>query len=383
MKIAVCGLWHLGRVFASVMQEQGHHVIAYDDPIPTDAPVEPDLQEVITTNDPRVALHEAQVVWIAWDTPLGEDDVGDVEWVKAQARKLYPLLPRGCTVIVSSQVPVGTTETMQTECNRPDTNWSYIPENLRLGTAVRGWHDQARVTIGGSLKAMPIFRDKDIVPMSIRSAEMAKHAVNAHLAAQIALTNEIGWLCETVGADARDVEKAVRAEPRIGYRPYVHAGAPFAGGTLGRDLEYLKQLQGYQAEDQFCLAAHIKLSNDSHLAWLEMNVEGCQHVAVWGLTYKGSTTTLRRSKMERFVEILLAEGVYVRALDAHQSRENMIAAIDGADALVLGNEHANYRTVTPDQLIAMMRRPLVIDPGGYLHITDPRIDYRQVGVPRG
>ena len=46
--------------------------------------------------------------------------------------------------------------------------------------------------------------------MSIESAEMSKHAINVFLATSVVFTNELALLCEKTGANAFDVEKALK-----------------------------------------------------------------------------------------------------------------------------------------------------------------------------
>ncbi len=65
---------------------------------------------------------------------------------------------------------------------------------------------------------------------------MTKHGINAWLALSVTFANEIARLCEAVGADAREVERGLRSEPRIGQKAYIRPGAAFAGGTLARDV---------------------------------------------------------------------------------------------------------------------------------------------------
>ena len=72
--------------------------------------------------------------------------------------------------------------------------------------------------------------------MRPESAEMTKHGINAWLALSVTFANEIARLCEAVGADAREVERGLRSEPRIGQKAYIRPGAAFAGGTLARDV---------------------------------------------------------------------------------------------------------------------------------------------------
>ena len=75
--------------------------------------------------------------------------------------------------------------------------------------------------------------------MSVESAEMTKHAINAFLATSVAFINELARLCEAVGADAKEVERGLKSEGRIGPKAYLSPGSAFAGGTLARDLRFL------------------------------------------------------------------------------------------------------------------------------------------------
>ena len=46
-------------------------------------------------------------------------------------------------------------------------------------------------------------------------------------------------LSELVGADAKEVERGLKSEARIGTKAYLSPGGPYAGGTLARDIETL------------------------------------------------------------------------------------------------------------------------------------------------
>ena len=78
--------------------------------------------------------------------------------------------------------------------------------------------------------------------MSLESAEMSKHALNGFLAVSATYANEVARVCEQVGANAFEVERALRADSRIGPAAYVAPGGPIAGGTLARDVAFLEQL---------------------------------------------------------------------------------------------------------------------------------------------
>ena len=140
--------------------------------------------------------------------------------------------------------------------------------------------------------------------MSVESAELVKHGVNAFLAMSIAFANELAGIAERVGADATEVERGLKTEGRIGARAYVRPGAAFAGGTLARDVGYLTQI-GEREHVPTQLMRAVRLSNDEHKQWARRTVESLVGAAsgrldghvigVWGLAYKQGTDTLRRS----------------------------------------------------------------------------------------
>ena len=99
------------------------------------------------------------------------------------------------------------------------------PENLRLGNAIEIFQNPGRIIVG---VRDAVTRDvlapllsrfcSNLIWMQVESAEMAKHALNAFLAVSVTFTNELAVICEQVGADATEVETALRSDPRIGER---------------------------------------------------------------------------------------------------------------------------------------------------------------------
>jgi UDPglucose 6-dehydrogenase len=410
MKIAVCGLWHLGTVTAACLAAAGHEVVAFDENVNDLAlgklPVsEPGLEKLVqsgiaegklcflSTDQYAYIFGRAtpELVWICWDTPVDDNDVADAESVREKIRQLFPYLMNGQTVAISSQLPVGSTTAIEKEFYEIDENsratdvgFAYVPENLRLGNAIEcfqkpGW----RTPIGARNEQTGILISAILnIPtrlMSPESAEMCKHAINAFLATQIALTNEIAVICEKVGADARDVEAALRSEPRIGPKAYVKAGAAFAGGTLARDLNYLSE---HGSE----LTESVLVTNKSHKFWGQRQLVDRlgplkdKVIAVWGITYKAGTDTLRRSATVELIDWMFLCGATV---NRSVPNENMRGCLRDADALIIGTEDPLYRIVEADDMVRLMRRPLVIDPSGWLNITDPRIEYVVVGRSTG
>src|SRR6185436_12004600 len=111
--ICVYGLWHLGLVTSACLAEAGFDVCATDpDParmnelIAGKLPIyEPGLEELIAAGkasgkyrfvaDLAAAVAGADIVWIAIDTPVDDDDRADVAHVMDAARRLFPHLADG------------------------------------------------------------------------------------------------------------------------------------------------------------------------------------------------------------------------------------------------------------------------------------------------
>jgi UDPglucose 6-dehydrogenase len=236
--------------------------------------------------------------------------------------------------------------------------------------------------------------------MRLESAEMSKHAINSFLAVSVVMANELAVLCERVGADAREVERGLKTESRIGPKAYLRPGAAFAGGTLARDVRFLTDLSRRRHAASLLLNAALE-SNDYHKGWarriLEERLKGRRggRIALIGLTYKAGTDTLRRSWMMELSHWLLEQGVKVQAFDwtlherpAGLAREIELkgdcpAAMDGCDGMVVGYDHPGLKALTP-QDFGRLRRPLLVDPEGTLrsfaetHLRP--LDYCSVGL---
>jgi UDPglucose 6-dehydrogenase len=422
VKIAVLGLWHLGTVTAAALAAEGHDVVALDDAAVTSAlgagtlPVdEPGLAELIAqetaagrlrfTADPAEAAG-AELVWIAYDTPVDDDDRPDVAFVLERATRFLHAFAGGAVVAVSSQLPVGSVAELERRFPGDRFAFAAIPENLRLGSAiayfrapdrfvagVRG--ERAREVVGRALAFAP-----SVEWMGVESAEMTKHAINAFLATSVTYANEIAAVCERVGADAREVERGLKSDVRVGPKAYVRAGEPFAGGTLARDLRFLAALgdREHLALEQLRATA---ASNERHRSWAFGQIERAlgtltgKRVAILGLVYKPGTDTLRASSAVALARRLHAAGAEVTAFDPAiapgDERLRAFArttgsaddALRGADCAVIATGWPQFRAIPP-AAYAAMRAPLIVDGSRFLEDavrTVPGLRYVAFGRP--
>lgn len=409
-RVIVCvqGLWHLGSVTAACLAAAGHQVIGLDFDEPTIAalragtpPVaEPGLAELLRaapidfTTDSANA-RAADVLWVTYDTPVDEDDHADVDFVFAQVERVLPHLRDGALVIVSSQLPVGSTARLAALA--PRLRFACSPENLRLGKAIEVFTKPDRVIVGVRDEAAKAVITQLITApiewMSIESAEMTKHAINAFLALSVTFANELATVCERVGADAKQVERGLKTESRIGPRAYLAPGGAFAGGTLARDVAFLTAL-GQAHGLALPLLGGVSPSNQAHKQWPQRRLEdrlgtlAGKRVAVWGLTYKPGTDTLRRSAAVELCHDLIRRGAQVIAWDPTvRSVPGIDVAADpaeaarGANALVIATEWPQLRELDLAPILATMQRRLVIDANRFLAGRIGDAEYLAVGVP--
>jgi UDPglucose 6-dehydrogenase len=422
--VVVQGLWHLGTVTAACLAERGHRVTGLDrDAAAVEGlragrpPVaEPGLEDLVRRNaaagrldfscDPAVAA-AAEVLWVAHDTPVDEEDRADVEHVVREVEAAFPHLAAGAVVLVSSQLPVGAVARLERAfaAARPGVAVAFAcsPENLRLGRAIEAFLAPDRVVVG---VRDPSARERIaglLAPlaarvewMSVESAEMTKHALNAFLAVSVTFGNEVAALCERVGADAKEVERGLKTEARIGPRAYLAPGAAFAGGTLARDVAYLEALARQHGLGNPLLAA-VRPSNELHKGWAlrQVPAEPGIAVGVWGLTYKPGTNTLRRSASVETCLALAARGARVRAWDPAvralplelasriELASTPVDAARGAWALVVSTEWPELREVDAGAVIRAMAGRLVVDANRFLagSFAGLGLDYRAVGTP--
>ena len=429
MKICVQGLWHLGSVTAACLASVGHDVVGLDGDSKNisnlnqgKAPLfEPGLDEMIQNEinqghlrfvqSSREALADAEVLWVTFDTPVDEEDHADVEFVLGKIKSVLPELNDGTVVLISSQIPVGSIKKLENFVKdnyiKKQICFAYSPENLRLGKSIDVFLNPDRIVVGTrndetkeKLKKLFSPITNKIEWMSVESAEMTKHAINAFLATSVTFANELAAICELYGADAKEVERGLKTESRIGHRAYLSPGGPFAGGTLARDIDFLDKAAQEKAL-AVPLLQSVRVSNNEHKKWTKRKLSekfttlNKLSIAIWGLTYKPETSTLRRSLTVALCDWLIEEGAIVHVYDpavqelpSHWNNQvdrfdSALKALKNTQVLVLGTEWAEFKETAKKMLEVVNNDYLVIDANRYLQneIFPLGINYIAVGMP--
>lgn len=426
MKLAVFGLWHLGSVTAACAASAGVSTVGIDLDrkriarlMAGELPLyEPGLAELARAGLASRALSfsadladaaDADIVWICHDTPVDEEDRADTDAVRRQVEMLFAHLKDGAVVLVSAQLPVGSVAALEgsfaAQAKGRTVSFACSPENLRLGKAIETFQNPGRIIAGvrderARAVLEPLLRKfcQNIIWMSVESAEMVKHGLNSFLAMSVTFANELATLSERVGADASEVEKGLKSDPRIGPGAYIRPGPAFAGGTLARDVNFLRTLAG-QRGLTLPVIDGIYASNRAHSQWAYRQLSRTlqplagRTIGVLGLAYKPGTSALRRSPSVELIQALLKDGARVQAFDPHVSSlpdelkpvrlcADARSAATGADALVVGNESPEFRNLSADDVVGAMKGRVILDAGRFLAATlavDKRLSLISVG----
>lgn len=418
MKITVIGTGYVGLVTGSCLSEVGNDVICFD----TDAakiaalkqgvlPIwEPGLDEMVARNTKAGRLHftdnieEATrfgtVQFIAVGTPPGEDGGADLQYVLQAARNIGRHMNDYKVVVDKSTVPVGTADKVRAAIAEElaargvDTPFSVVsnPEFLKEGAAIEDFMRPGRIVLGAddeqaslNMRALyaPFQRHHErMVLMDIRSAELTKYAANAMLATRISFMNELANLAEKLGADIEDVRKGIGSDPRIGY-DFLYAGAGYGGSCFPKDVKALIQTAAQDAGIELQVLAAVERANQQQKHVLGQKVKKRfgndlrgRHFAIWGLAFKANTDDMREASSLTVMHDLLDAGATLSAYDPVASThaaallqgqsgvafaDSPMAALTGADALLIVTEWKEFRSPDFDSIKAALKSPVIFD----------------------
>jgi len=405
-RLAVLGLWHQGLVAAACLADLGYTVSASDPSRDVVAglkagrpPVsEPGLEALVRQgveagrlqfhDDMAAAVEGAAFVFVAFDTPVDDQDRSDLSGIYDAVRGIAGRLAPDAVVYVTAQVPVGTCARLHDLLRAHgagQVSIAYSPENLRLGQAIERFRHPALPVIGTDDDRTFARLTELLAPLSsdwrrtnLATAETLKHALNGFLAVSICFANELGNLCDAVGADGAKIAELLRLEPRVGPKAMLVPGLGFSGGTLARDIATLRGL----GDDHGIATTMLDGAWASNQAQNKTVVQRLKallpslataRVCVLGLTYKADTSTLRRSAAIEVIDELLAAGATVTAHDPGVDRTELgahtgftfcddpYAAADLADAIVLMTPWPVYRALDLTRLRARARGNLLFD----------------------
>jgi UDPglucose 6-dehydrogenase len=240
-----------------------------------------------------------------------------------------------------------------------------------------------------------------ILPMRFESAELTKIAINCCLVSSISVANTLSELCEGIGAVWGEIAPALKLDRRIGQHAYLSPGLGIAGGNLERDLATVIRMSAEVGSDAGVVRAWV--ANSRHRRdWAARTIRRVlldqspdAKVAVWGLAYKENTHSVKNSpslatlRQLPGARLVLHDPVVVASAAGHMNSmgaTDPLAAVAGADALMILTPWPQYKGIAPAAIANAMRGKLVLDPYGVLDGRAAReagLEYHTLGRSPG
>jgi len=439
MNIVVIGSGYVGLVSGTCFSEMGNKVTCVDiDKKKIDKlnrgfiPIfEPGLESMVLKNiehknlffttDLSAAIQDADIVFIAVGTPMGDDGSADLQYVLAVAKSIGTKMQKRLVVVDKTTVPIGTADkvkaTIQQELDSRATQIEFDvvsnPEFLKEGAAIADFMKPDRVVIGSDseyatekMKQLyhPFCMSHDrFIAMDVRSAEMTKYAANAMLATKISFMNEIANICEKVGADANQVRIGIGSDARIGYN-FIYPGAGYGGSCFPKDVKALNKIaeeHGHKAE----LIQSVEKVNDAQKLVIAHKIVkrfgedlSGKTFGLWGLAFKPGTDDMREAPAIYVVKELVKRGAKIQAYDPKAIAEakecylkdvenisyvnSMYDVLKEADAMILLTEWKEFRTPDFEEIKAQLKSPIVFDGRNQynaFNLEEKGFEYYQIG----
>ncbi|MEX1071081.1 MAG: UDP-glucose/GDP-mannose dehydrogenase family protein [Anaerolineales bacterium] len=406
-KISVVGVGYVGLVTAACFSDLGNQVIALDVDEKrvaglkrNEMPIyEPGLEEVVKRNvqagrlsfttSYKEALQDCEFVFICVGTPSGVDGDADMKYVESAARSIAEHMHAPVVVVNKSTVPVGTgdwvAEIIRDAQPKPIDFWVVsCPEFLREGEAIKDFMSPHRTVLGSlsreaadKVAQLHLPLRSPIVITDLRTAEMIKYASNAFLATKISFINEIADICESLGADVKEVAAGMGFDPRIG-KHFLEAGLGYGGSCFPKDvkaLTFMAEEMGHSANILNSVMQVNGLRRSMIVDRLKQQLGSLKGrtVGLLGLAFKANTDDMRDAPSVDIAEELLAAGAKVRAFDpvAMDAAKDLLPKVqmtkdayelaDGADALIVVTEWNDFKNLDLERIRDSMSQPVIFD----------------------
>jgi UDPglucose 6-dehydrogenase len=423
MKISVIGAGYVGLTTAACLAELGHEVFCAESDTQKLASLrngempffESFLDQMVVRSrtagrlifgSTEEAIDRGHAIFICVGTPPLENGEADLSAIEGVARTIAKRAQGYRLVIEKSTVPVQTGRQLRQHLARHKTSQLQYdvvsnPEFLREGSAVEDFFHPDRIVIGveseraaEQMKEIytPVLKQNFTCPVheacshkreprfvvtDTNSAELIKHASNSFLATKISFINMVADLCEAAGADIGKVAEGIGLDPRIG-PSFLKPGIGFGGFCFPKDLQAFVRI----AEKFGCDFAMLKEVERINYARIDRFVQKVKKelwvlrgkkIAVWGLAFKPETDDIRFAPALSIIRQLQAEGASIQAYDPQAMEKcrkelsavtyckDMYDAVQGAEAILLLTEWAEFRTADWARLASLMERPLIID----------------------
>ena len=394
--VCVVGLGYIGLPTASILANQGYHVIGTDVRPEVVQTInrgqihieEPDLSILVRSavNSGQLKAAEqpvaADIFILCVPTPIRDDHSPDLSHVQQACEAIRPHVRAGNLIILESTVPPKTTDEIVVA--------RAVPEGLTVGEDVFVAHCPERVlpgrilleavqndrVVGGITAACAsrarqfyeTFVKGEILATSAVAAEVTKLIENSYRDVNIAFANELSMLAENLGVDPWEIIKLANRHPRV---EILSPGPGVGGHCISVDPWFLVHAD----PERTPLIRTARQVNDSkpehvveHIASLARRFAS-PTIGCLGLTYKADVDDLRESPALEIVRCLRERALgEVLACDPYVSPDRftefplcpLSEVLERSHVLVLLTNHRCFKDVPKK----VLQEKVVVDTRG-------------------
>jgi UDP-N-acetyl-D-mannosaminuronic acid dehydrogenase len=368
------------------------------------------------------AVKDSEAVLIDVQTPIDAQRVPKYESLIEVSTEIGKQIQRGTLVVVESTVAPGTTDNVI----RPllerysgmkagiDFFLAFCYERVMVGRLINNIIELPRV-VGGvnyesTKRAMELYGHivkARLYPTDILTAEVAKVVENTYRDVNIAFSNEIALVCESLGVDAYEVRDLVNTLPNDPTNPFSnpirnmhYPGSGVGGHCLPKDPWLLKH--GLDAYGSSKFLPKIIVSSRKTNDWMPIHVADlleealARHnktlkgakIAILGIAFLENSDDTRNTpsivlydELKKRNAIPLLHDPYVREFDLPFTN-NLDSVLSGADAVVLMTRHKEYLDLSLTELRRKLATPILVDGRNAFHTETALkagLTYRGVG----
>ena len=386
---------------------------------------EPGLKDVISrcrgknlffSKEIEENISDSDMIFISVNTRIKKNGVGageasDLKWIESSARQIGNYAKGHTIVVEKSTLPVRTAQkikeileaykSISTEDGSKKKEFSILsnPEFLSEGTAINDLENPDRILIGGDdpkaiEKLVEIYLNwvprERILKTNLWSSELSKLIANAFLAQRISSINSVSALCESTGADVKEVARAIGMDKRIGNQ-FINTGPGFGGSCFKKDILNLVYISRHydlkEVADYWQGVLNINTWQKSRISKIIVEklfstITG-KKLSILGFSFKANTNDTRESPAINICKDLLEEGcnlsIYEPKVKATQIEKDLgliqqkefkiitegqwqysksiISSAEGSDAIVILREWEEFKLINWEQLSKVMRSP--------------------------
>jgi UDP-N-acetyl-D-glucosamine dehydrogenase len=326
-------------------------------------------------------------------TPLSEDRIPDLSYIKSACITIAGILRKNQFIILESTTYPGTTEEVVVPileesglCAAKDFGVAYSPERIDPGNKhftirqipkVVGGINETCTEISAALYGTII---QEIVRVrDTKTAESVKMFENIFRNVNIALVNEMSLIFERMRIDTWDVIDAAATKP-YGFMPF-YPGPGVGGHCIPLDpfyMSYKAKKFGFiprfietSAEINEFMKVHVINLAESGLARAGMRIYGAK-IAIMGLAYKRNINDPRESPAIKIIEEFANLGANIRVYDPFisslatkhgifTSKGSIEETLTGVDCAVFLVDHDVFREISLETAKNLMTSPVIVD----------------------